>query len=225
VTADLEDAVRIVAAQVRLHSAPLAEGEVYELRWGAQVDCRTITDTADRDATWRGYDVHPEQIGAYLAKYLTKATEDFGLPATVRSADHARLAGASAHAVRIIETAEQLATVNDDYALLMSHQGTLGNRGHPITKSRAYSVTFGQLRRARRHWRRHRGLAPDVDVRKLVDDDPDVPEGFELISSWEFLGQGYLDLDQAAAAVRAATRSRTRRHAIGPASATKSRGP
>jgi hypothetical protein len=211
VTADLEDAVRIVAAQVRLQSAPLAEGEVYELRWGAQVDCRTITDTADRDAAWRGYDVHPEQIGAYLAKYLTKATEDFGLPATVRSAEHARLAGASAHAVRIIETAEQLATVSDDYALLMSHLGTLGYRGHPITKSRAYSVTFGQLRRARRHWRRHRGLAPDVDVRKLLDDDLDVPEGFELISSWEFLGQGYLDLDQAAAAVRSATRSRTRR--------------
>ena len=54
--------------------------------------------------------VHPEQVASYLAKYLTKATEDFGLPAQVRSAAHARAAGASAHAVRIIATAEDLAT-------------------------------------------------------------------------------------------------------------------
>lgn len=219
-TADLEDAVRAAAARVRLQSAPLTEGQVYELRWGAQVDCRTVTETADRDSKRRGHVVHPEQIGAYLAKYLTKATEGFGLPATVRSAGHARLAGASAHAVRIIETAQQLAAVSDDYALLMSHLGTLAYRGHPITKSRAYSVTFGQLRRARRRWRREpgSGLAPDPDVRKLLDDDPDVPEGFELVSSWEFLGQGYLDLDQAAAAVRSATGSRARRRAHGGSS-------
>ena len=166
--------------------------------------------------------VHPEQVGFYLAKYLTKATEAFGLPATVRSAGHARLAGATDHAVRIIETAQEMAGQGEDYALLLSHLGTLGYRGHPITKSRAYSVTFGQLRRARRRWRRNpEAPAADLDIRELHDDDTDIPDGFQLISSWVFLGQGYLDLDQAAAAVRSATGSRVRRQTSQRATTSK----
>ena len=72
-------------------------------------------------------------------------------------------------------------------------------------------MTFGQLRRARRRWHRNPAdFTQDVDIRELYDDEADIPDGFRLISSWVFLGQGYLDLDQAAAAVRSATASRTR---------------
>jgi hypothetical protein len=72
-------------------------------------------------------------------------------------------------------------------------------------------VTFTQIRRARRRYRTNpAGLAPDADIRELLDDDLDVPDGFELVSSWVFAGQGYLDLDQAAAAVESAARSRAR---------------
>jgi len=210
-TKDLEDAITIAAARVRVDSAPLDDGRVYQLQWGAQVDTRTITDTTHRDTPRGTPVVHPEQVASYLAKYLTKATEDFGLPAQVRSAGHAHLAGASPHAVRIIATAQDLATHGEEYRLLLSHLGTLGYRGHPITKSRAYSVTFGQIRRARRRYRSNpAGLAPDADIRQLLDDDQDLPDGFELVSSWIFDGQGYLDLDQAAAAVEAAARSRIR---------------
>ncbi len=88
---------------------------------------------------------------------------------------------------------------------------TLGYRGHPITKSRSYSVTFGQIRRARRAFRRDPGLAPDADIREVLDDDADVPDGFELVSSWVYVGRGYLDLDQAASAVLSATNARLRR--------------
>ncbi len=162
----------------------------------AQVDTRAITEGADREGHG-GVVVHPEQVASYLAKYLTKATEDFGLPARVLSAAHARAIGASQHAVRIIAAGERIASENEAYGLLLSHLGTLGYRGHPITKSRAYSVTFTQIRRARRRYRANpAGLAPDADIRVLLDDDLDVPEGFELVSSWVFLGQGYLDLDQ-----------------------------
>jgi hypothetical protein len=38
----------------------------------------------------------------------------------------------------------------------------------------------------------------------------DVPEGFTVVSSFVFIGQGYLGLDSAAAAVRSATAARTR---------------
>jgi hypothetical protein len=158
---------------------------------------------------------HPEQVAAYLAKYLTKATEDFGLPAKVTSTTHARAAGASPHAVRIIATASRLAREGGDYALLRRHLGTLGYRGHPITKSRAYSVTFTQLRRVRRAFKRNPGLAPDADVRELLDDD-ELPDGFVRISAWHYVGRGYLDLEQAAKAVMSAGLSRTRADAAAP---------
>jgi hypothetical protein len=103
-TSDLETAIKTAAGKVQLDAAPLRDGTVYRLRWGSQVDTRSIGDVASRDSGRAARLVHPEQVAAYLAKYLTKATEDFGLPARVRSVGHARLAGASDHAIRIIET-------------------------------------------------------------------------------------------------------------------------
>lgn len=44
-----------------------------------------------------------------------------------------------------------------------------------------------------------------------MDTGDDVPEGYQLVSAWTFVGQGYLDLEQAAAAVASATLARTRR--------------
>jgi hypothetical protein len=209
-TSDLEDAVRHAASTVRLEVGPLNGGTTYQLTWGRQIDCRAITGEAVRDSERGGRVVHPEQVAAYLAKYLTKATEEFGLTASVRSAVHARAVGASPHAVRIIETAAMLAGQGEAYARLRDNFATLGYRGHPITKSRAYSVTLGQLRRARRAYKRCPGLAPDADIRTFLDDVSDVPDGFELISSWVYVGRGYLDLEQAASAVRSAAVARTR---------------
>ena len=149
-THELEEAIHATAARVVLDSAPLPDGAVYRLRWGAQVDTRTITDTADQQ-TRSPLVAHPRQVAAYLAKYLTKATEDFGLPQRVMSAAHAASTGATVHAVRLIETAEHLAEHGGEpYTRLLAHLASLGYRGHPITKSRGYSITFGQIRRAKR---------------------------------------------------------------------------
>jgi hypothetical protein len=208
-TPDLEDAIHGAAGKVTVDTEPLRDGTVVRLPWGRQVDTRSITGAAHRDSGRHAVVVHPEQVAAYLAKYLTKATEDFGLPATVRSAAHARFVGATPHAVRIIETAQRLAGEADSFARLSRNLATLGYRGHPITKSRAYSVTFGQLRRARRLFRaRPAGLHPDADVRELLDEE--LPDGVEVVSSFVYIGRGYLDLDQAAAAVLSAAQSRAR---------------
>jgi hypothetical protein len=210
-TADLEDAIRAAAARVELDTPPLRDGTVYRLHWGAQVDTRFITDTAHRDSQRQARVVHPEQVAAYLAKYLTKTTEEFGLSARVKSPTHARAMGASPHAVRLIETAVRLAGEDESLARLRENLTTLGYRGHPITKSRAYSVTSGQLRRVRRVFRsKPAALAPDADIREILDIDDDVPVGFEVVSSFVFFGKGYLDLDQAAAAVRSAAAARAR---------------
>jgi hypothetical protein len=130
----------------------------------------------------------------------------------VFSANHVRQTGASAHAVRLIETAEYIATTaGEPYQRLLANLATLGYRGHPITKSRAYSVTFGQIRRARRtHRANPAALDPEADIRELLDLDDDLPEGFKRVSVWQFAGVGYLDLPTAAAAVEEAARSRCR---------------
>jgi hypothetical protein len=210
-TRDLEDAIHVTAARVALDSEPLPDGAVYRLRWGAQVDTRTITDTVDQQT--RSVRVaHPRRVAAYLAKYLTKATEDFGLPQRVHSAAHAASTGATVDAVRLIETAQYLAEHGGGpYTRLIAHLASLGYRGHFITKSRAYSVTFRQIRRAKRLYRaRPARLDPRADIRELLDRDTEVPEGFEVVSAWAFVGLGYLDLDAAADAVRSAAIARLR---------------
>ena len=211
-TADLEDAIKTAAAHVQLNSAPV-DGIVYRLRWGTQVDCRTITDTTDPDRHSTTL-IHPRQLAAYLAKYLTKATEDFGFSSRVFSAKHAAALGASPHVIRLIETAEHIHEVEGEpYERLAANYDSLGYRGHPMTKSQQYSVTFGQIRRSRRiHRARPAGLDPDADIRELVDADldDDLPEGFERVGAWEFAGLGYLDLSTAAAAVESAIRARVR---------------
>jgi hypothetical protein len=99
--------------------------------------------------------------------------------------------------------------------MLLRHLGTLGYRGHPISKSRAYSITFTQIRRHRRHHRRHTAaLPPNADIRQILDEP--VPDGFQLISSWVFDGLGYLDLDTSAKAVASACRARVRRTTTHP---------
>lgn len=204
----LEHAATTAAAEVWADSAPLRDGTVVRLRWGSQVDLRTISSDAPRDADRAGRRAHPEQVASYLAKYLTKATAEFGLPTRVRSGIHARSCGAPPQAVRLVETCMRIASEGGSYERLALYYATLGYRGHPITKSRAYSVTFGQLRRARRVFHRQPGLDPNADIRELLDEE--VPDGFELISTWAYVGRGYLELDQAERAVASAAFSRTR---------------
>ncbi len=93
-TVDLAEAIRAAVAHVSLVVPLNEQGAALRLRWGAQVDVRPISGNAHRDGTVGP--AHPEQVAAYLAKYLTKATEDFGLPTRVASASHAAATGASA---------------------------------------------------------------------------------------------------------------------------------
>jgi hypothetical protein len=209
-------AVALAARAVRLDVHPTGY-EPVALRWGDQLDCRPLTLHAGRDDI--DGEMHPEQLAAYVSKYLTKSTEDFGLDGAgrVHGATDARYLGASPHAVRIIETAEQLvATGGPDYERLADRYGTLGYRGHVLTKTRRYSTTFGALRQARRDWRqqpRPDGPTSDVEVRQLGpdDDDPDGDQADIVIErSWRFVGVGFLDADEAAKAMVSAALARSR---------------
>ena len=91
---DLGAAIAHRRRAVRLDVHP-AGHEPVALRWGAQVDTRPITLGAGRDD--QAGDAHPEMVAAYLAKYLTKSTEDFGLDGhgRVHPPTDARYLGAS----------------------------------------------------------------------------------------------------------------------------------
>ena len=206
---DLGQAVLEAAQHVRL-TVPTGDGTAVVLRWGAQVDVRPISHGAGRDV--RSGPAHPHQVAAYLAKYLTKTTEDFGLPTRVRHPWAARQAGVSPHAQRIIDTAYTLALGHEEYRRLRDRLATLGYRGHPITKSRHYSTTFAALRRARAAWRRRPArLVPDAEIRELLDDTNDEQDGtIAYVRQWRYAGRGYLDMSTAADAVASAVRARTK---------------
>jgi Replication initiator protein, pSAM2 len=210
---ELGDVIDEAARTLRLNVYPRGH-EPVALRWGEQVDIRPIALGAGRDD--QAGEVHPEMVAAYLAKYLTKSTEEFGLDARgkVHSSIDARYLGASAHAQRIIETAEQLAaTGGTDYERLADRYGTLGYRGHVLTKTRRYSTTFRQLRQARQDWRRQprSGHDTDLDARQLVDEDHDGDQADIVVErNWRYAGSGYLDADEAALAMTAAALARSR---------------
>jgi hypothetical protein len=214
----LGDAIVTAARAVRLEVHP-AGHRPHVLGWGEQVDTRLITLGAGRDD--QAGDVHPEMVAAYLAKYLTKSTEDFGLDGhgRVHSSTDARYLGASDHALRIIATAEQLvATGGEDYQRLADRYGTLGYRGHVMTKTRRYSTTFGAMRRARSDWRQRGGRAAPAEGQGQAPvvaghhDDPHGDEADVVIErNWHFAGVGFLDIDTAARALRSAALAREHR--------------
>ena len=179
----LADLVRAAAAKVRLEAPPAFAGDrVRRLRFGTQLDVRPVRPTAvDDEGT-----LSAERVAAYIAKYATKACEDFGIPTGITGPAAARSLGVAEHPVRIIATAAQLAHRADTHGV-QAYDGLgrwlhmLGFRGHFATKSRRYSVTLGGLRSARRRWqtaqlrKQRHGHGPAVDVGHDQDDDETKP--------------------------------------------------
>src|SRR6185312_16407731 len=97
------------------------------------------------------------RVANYIAKYATKTLTAPGLPShRIRSETDIERLRCPAHYQRLITTAWQLGTRYRAWAHM------LGYGGHFLTKSRRYSVTFGQLRAARTEHRRAL-RPPDAD--------------------------------------------------------------
>ena len=200
--------VEQAATGVRVTAPPVHDDDPARvLAFGAQVDTRPVrtsrrTDDPDRSLT-------PEQVAGYLAKYATKSTGD------TEAKDNA-------HLRRLEATARHLAgratTVDEDgnapYGLLGKWAHTLGFRGHFATKSRRYSVTLGQLRRARQRAQARIAEAnragTHVDLRQLEAEllADDAYETTVVIGSWAYAGSGWAKDGETALAVAAAARAR-----------------
>ncbi|MCD0482132.1 FAM166 family protein [Streptacidiphilus sp. ASG 303] len=174
----LTTAVHDAAASVVVRTPPAAGTGERLLRWGAQLDVRPLRGL-DAGAVLR-----PEAVAGYIAKYTTKSTGDTG--GTDRRIDteaeirHLRV---NDHYRALIGTCWRLDGLLElEHLRLRAWAHMLGYRGHCLTKSRAYSTTYGALRQARADHRRTAAgpaLYADWENDTLTD------------ATWRYAGSGH----------------------------------
>ena len=175
------------------------------LVFGRQLDVRVVrSHRPDDDQA-----LTAAQVAGYLAKYSTKtATDDVA----TTTAHHRRLQATIAD----LDLRAQVATLasgDSPYELLGHWARMLGFRGHFATKSRRYSITLGQLRRARQRAQARiaasRATGTPLDLASLEADLlADEEETTLVIGRWSYLGSGWADEGETALATAAAARAR-----------------
>jgi hypothetical protein len=187
------DAITLAAKAVRLDAPSGPKDPVtgqrprIRLGFGRQVDVRPVWRVPGT-ASGRPLDV--DAVANYIAKYATKDAKLPGLPDTrIRHASEFAALRCPAHYKKMMTTAWELGARNATGDPRLRHWAhTLGFGGHFLTKSRRYSVTFGQLRRARaEHRRLERWPDGERDPWGRPLDDTVVL----ILTTWAYAGTGY----------------------------------
>jgi replication initiator protein RepSA len=155
-------------------------------RWGEQLDVRNIT----RDE--QAEELSAEQVAGYIAKYATKATENFGagLDRRIDADDLDHLNELPAHVAELVRAAWNLGGRSQLEGLrLRAWAHMLGFRGHWSTKSRRYSTTMGALRRARVAFAKRRRARDGLPLDAW--DRPEDDQAVVVVASWIYVGSGY----------------------------------
>jgi hypothetical protein len=206
----LEQAIRATAAAVRYDIAAVTGDDPplrRVLRFGTQTDVRAIRQTTSLPGT--GKALSAQAVANYIAKYATKTINAAGLSdQPVHSAADIDALACSQHYKQLIATAWDLGKAPAAAQLGLNRwTHTLGYRGHFLTKSRRYSVTFTALRRARINYRRaQRHPSGEVDPWGRRLDDRIVL----TVSTWQYAGTGHANTAERALALAAAARARER---------------
>ena len=199
------DAITTAAATVSVDAAPAGQPLVI-LRFGQQVDPRPIRHGNGLPGT--GAKLSVSAVGNYLAKYATKALDAPGVPdRPLRTSASIDALSCSRHYRQMITTAWQLGggTHHPGRTRLCKWAHMLGYGGHFLTKSRRYSVTFGQLRRARtEHRQRQRHPCGQHDPWGRPLDETVVL----VLSTWTYDGPGHILVPGAELALSSAARAR-----------------
>jgi hypothetical protein len=199
------DAISAAAAAAVITAEP-ATGPAITLRFGRQLDLRPLRDHAVTSGK-----LTAQAVGNYIAKYATKALDAPGVPdRPLRSRldlDHLHCA---AHYRQMITTAWQLGggQLAPTKHRLCKWAHMLGYGGHFLTKSRRYSVTFGQLRTARTDHRRRRERHPQGE--RDPWDRPLDDTVVLVLHTWTYAGTGYTAAPGAELALASAARARAR---------------
>ena len=203
------DAIGQAAAAVRL-AVPDGTGRATALTFGAPqgTDVRPIRRD---DLAGTGQPLNYQAVANYIAKYATKTLTAPGVPCQrLRHLVEIQALRCSGHYKQMITTAWQLGgkrQTGEPRFRQWAHM--LGYGGHFLTKSRRYSVTFGQLRQARtdhRHQQRHPDGERDPWGRPV--DDAVVL----VLKTWRYAGTGYTPATPGAElAIESAVRARGHR--------------
>lgn len=205
------DAIGQAATAAAITTDPAPGRPVITLRFGTQTDARPVRHSPDLPGT--GHSLSVQAVANYIAKYATKALDAPGIPdRPVRSGPDLEQLRCHAHYRRMITTAWALGggQLTPGPGRLCKWAHMLGYGGHFLTKSRRYSVTFGQLRAARTEHRRqqhHPGGEVDPWGRPL--DETVVL----ILSDWTYAGTGYTTTPGAELALASAARARAHRQA------------
>ncbi|GAA2253449.1 replication initiator protein RepSA [Streptomyces amakusaensis] len=185
----LTRAIRAAAAHAYTTVAVPAAGDqpLRRLRWGTQLDTRPIATLGD------GSDTTEQAVASYIAKYATKAAETTGsVDRRIGNREALLLLGVPDHTRRLVEACFDLDPLHPDRRLLAwAHM--LGFRGHFSTKSRRYSTTLTELRRARADYR----AAQEAEAQGRDGTEPDT---VLVLASWQYAGQGHTAGEAALAA-------------------------
>ena len=173
-------------------------GQALALGFGPQTDTRII-----RDGDLTSGPLNHQAVANYIAKYATKTLSVPGLPSLRirREADIDQLR-CPAHYRRMITTAWQLGRT----ARCRAWAHMLGYGGQFLTKSRRFSITFGQLRAARTEHRRATKtlVAPDDAWGRPLDETVVLV----LPTTWTYSGQHTALTSGAELAAASAARAR-----------------
>jgi hypothetical protein len=199
------DAITAAAAAVAI-AVDGPDGSVLALTFGDQVDPRPIRQADGLPGT--GAKLSVSAVGNYLAKYATKALDAPGVPdRPLRARPDIDALSCSRHYRQMISTAWELGGGRHFPARsrLCKWAHMLGYGGHFLTKSRRYSVTFGQLRRARlEHRKRQRHPTGERDPWGRPLDETVVL----VLRTWTYEGTGHTFAPAAELALASAARAR-----------------
>jgi hypothetical protein len=158
---ELATLIQSAARQIRVDVLAL-DGDVRELRFGTQIDAQPLSGEAMAEPVGAAPTARlsPRRVAAYLAKYVTKSLQDFGITARRLSTEAIATLDVSEHVRSILTTIAELAERVEPMAGIGRWLHTLGYRGHITTKSRHYSTTMGALRAARATWTSKKNAKP-----------------------------------------------------------------
>jgi hypothetical protein len=193
-TADILAAAITAAASSATVTADVGStGKTLLIRFGEQTEPRVIRSGTSGALTRTA-------VANYIAKYATKTADAPGLPSyRIRSRLEVQALRCPPHYRRLIETAWALGYEQWAHCL--------GYGGHFLTKSRRFSVTFGQLRTARKeHRRAQRHPDGQLDPWGRQIDETTVL----FLGDWHYAGSGYQASDAHALALMSADAARKR---------------